>query len=314
MDGDPKPVDAVRRFNRFYTGRIGLLQDGRLYSPYSLAEARVLYELARGGGQTATALARELGLDAGYLSRILASFGRRGLVAAKSSREDRRRSLLRLTPKGRRAFVPLDARSRRHVAGLIDHLGEEEQERLVGAMATIERLLGREARSEAPAYALRTHRPGDMGWIVHRHGVLYAREQGWDVRFEGMVAEIVGKFIAGFDGKRERCWIAEKEGEILGSVTLVKQSARVARLRMLYVEPHARGLGLGKRLVAECTRFARRAGYRKITLWTESHLAPARGIYQAAGYRLVKTEPHEGFGGKFIGESWELDLRAPGRR
>jgi DNA-binding MarR family transcriptional regulator/L-amino acid N-acyltransferase YncA len=308
MDKGRDAIDAVRRFNRFYTGRIGLLQDGRLYSPYSLAEARVLYELAQGEGQTAATLGRELGLDAGYLSRILAAFRRRGLVAAKPSTEDRRRSLLRLTAKGRSAFLPLDARSRRHVGGLIGRLGEPDRQRLVAAMGAIERLLDDPHRAEVPAVILRGHRPGDLGWVVHRHGALYAQEHGWDVRFEGLVAGIVAKFIAGFDGERERCWIAERQGEILGSVTLVKQSARIAKLRMLYVEPHARGMGIGKRLVAECERFARKAAYRKITLWTESHLAAARGIYEAAGYRLVRAEPHEGFGGKFIGERWELDL------
>ncbi len=307
-DGDfDARVAAVRRFNRFYTQRIGALNEGLLRSPFSLTEARVLYELAHRERPAATELCRDLALDAGYLSRILQGFARLGLVARVPSKEDGRRSLLSLTAKGRAAFAPLDARSRRENGALLRDLAPDEQARLVAATQVIERLLGARAQNDAP-YLLRPHQPGDMGWVVHRHGVLYAQEYGWDEGFEALVAEIVAKFIAHFDPKKERCWIAERDGEIIGSVFLVKKSKTVAKLRMLFVEPAARGLGLGSRLVEECLRFARQAGYRKITLWTNDVLHAARHIYVKAGFRKVGSERHHSFGHDLVGETWELVL------
>lgn len=300
-------IARIRRFNRVYTKSIGALNEGLLDSPFSLAETRVLYELANRDGPTAAAIAGELGLDPGYLSRLLGALERRGLLTRISSREDRRRSHLRLTAKGRKAFEPLDARSHDDAARLLSRLPEKEQERLIGAIDTVEGALGRAATPGQP-YTLRSHRPGDMGWVVHRHGVLYAREYGWNEEFEALVAEIVAHFIRHFDPAREQCWIAERNGEILGSVFLVRKSERVAKLRLLLVEPNARGLGLGTRLVNECSEFARRAGYRKITLWTNSVLDAARHIYERAGYTLVEEEPHESFGKKLVGQYWALTL------
>src|SRR5512139_971582 len=268
-------VDAVRSFNRFYTKQIGVLREGLLGSPYSLTEVRVLYELAHRSLPTAAELGRELGLDAGYLSRILRNFERRGLVAKARSRADGRQSLLSLRARGRKAFAPLNARSHDEVAAMLALLSVTEQGRLIEAMRTIQALLGDRAEPKVP-YLLRSHRPGDMGWIIHRHGALYAQEYGWDETFEALVAEIAAKFIRNLDPQRERCWIAEREGEIVGSVFLVQKSKTVAKLRLMYVEPKARGLGIGKRLVEECIRFARHAGYRKITLWTNSVLLAAR--------------------------------------
>jgi DNA-binding MarR family transcriptional regulator/GNAT superfamily N-acetyltransferase len=307
-------VGAVRRFNRFYTRQIGVLRDRMLESPFSLAELRVLYELAHRTDPTAAELGKELGLDAGYLSRILRDLEKRGLIERTPSETDGRRSIVRLSDGGREAFSGLDARSRTEVEGMLGGLSAAEQRRVVDAMRTIESLLGAEPEpgaAKAP-FLIRSHQPGDMGWVVHRHGVLYAREYGWDERFEGLVARIVADFIQSFDARRERCWIAEREGEIVGSVFLVKHPETpetVAKLRLLLVEPSARGLGIGKRLVDECTRFARQAGYQKITLWTNSVLHAARRIYQAAGYRLVHEEPHESFGQDLIGQTWELELR-----
>ncbi len=307
-DGDfDSRVAAVRRFNRFYTQKIGALNEGLLESPFSLTEARVLYELAHRERPTATELCRDLALDAGYLSRILKGFAKRGLVVRVPSKDDGRRSLLSLTAEGRAAFAPLDARSRRENGALLRDLAPAEQARLVAAMQAIERLLGARPESGAPCL-LRPHQPGDMGWIIHRHGALYAQEYGWDERFEALVAEIVAKFIAHFDPKKERCWIAERDGEIVGSVFLVKKSKTVAKLRLLLVEPAARGLGLGTRLVEECLRFARQAGYRKIILWTNDVLPAARHIYVKAGFRKLGSERHHSFGHDLVGETWELAL------
>ena len=300
-------VAAVRGFNRFYTQKIGVLGEGLLKSRFSLAEARVLYELAHRERPTATELCGDLGLDAGYLSRILRRFEQQGLLVRTASKADGRQSLLALTVKGRAAFAPLDARSRQEIGVLMGGLGQPEQARLVAAMGTIERLLGPRRQSDAP-YLLRPHQPGDMGWVVHRHAVLYAQEYGWDERFEALVAEIAAKFISNFDPKKERCWIAERDGEIIGSVFLVRKSKTVAKLRMLFVEPAARGLGLGSRLVEECLRFARQAGYRKITLWTNDILHAARHIYVKAGFRKVGSERHHSFGHDLVGETWELEL------
>jgi DNA-binding MarR family transcriptional regulator/N-acetylglutamate synthase-like GNAT family acetyltransferase len=300
-------VAAVRGFNRFYTQKIGVLSEGLLKSRFSLTEARVLYELTHRERPTATELCGDLGLDAGYLSRILRRFEQQGLIARTASRDDARQSLLTLTAKGRAAFAPLDARSRREIGALMNGLGEPDQARLAAAMATVERLLGARRQNEAP-YLLRPHQPGDIGWVVHRHGALYAQEYGFDERFEALVAEIVAKFIARFDSKKERCWIAERDGAIIGSVFLVKKSKTAAKLRLLLVEPSARGLGLGARLVEECLRFARQAGYRKITLWTNDVLHAARHIYVKAGFRKVGSERHHSFGHDLVGETWELTL------
>ena len=303
---DPR-VDVVRRFNRFYTRRIGALRAGLLDSRFPLAEARLLYELAHREQPTASELARDLGLDAGYLSRMLRGLERKRLITRERSPSDARQSLLGLTAAGRRAAATLDTRSSAEVRAMLGKLPDAGQRRLVEAMRDVERLLGTAPEPNVP-YLLRPHRPGDMGWVVHRHAVLYAQEYGWDERFEALVAKIVAKFIDDFDPQRERCWIAERGGEIVGSVFLVAKSPTVAQLRMLYVEPAARGLGIGKRLVDECERFAREQGYRKIVLWTNSILHAARHIYEAAGYRLVAEEPHDSFGHRLVGQTWELKL------
>ncbi|MEJ2555719.1 MAG: helix-turn-helix domain-containing GNAT family N-acetyltransferase [Anaerolineae bacterium] len=300
-------VEAVRRFNRFYTQQIGVLREGLLRSPFSLTEARVIYELAHHEKTTATELGNELGLDAGYLSRILSSFKKRGLIDKQPSKSDGRQSILWLTEQGQEAFAMLNGRSHNEIEAMLNELSTEDQKRLVEAMLVIEGLLGAQPEHKVP-YLLRPHQPGDMGWVVYRHGVLYAEEYGWDEQFEALVAGIVAKFIQNYDSKRERCWIAEKEGENVGSVFLVKQSDTVAKLRLLLVEPKARGLGIGTRLVAECIGFARRAGYRKITLWTNNVLLAARHIYEKAGFRLIHEEPHHSFGHDLIGETWELEL------
>jgi DNA-binding MarR family transcriptional regulator/GNAT superfamily N-acetyltransferase len=300
-------IAAVRRFTRFYTRQIGLLQEGLLDSAFSLTEARVLYELAHRDRLTATELAADLGLDAGYLSRILRRFAERGFIARTVAPSDGRQSLLALTARGRKAFVPLNRGSRDQVAALLGKLGAAEQERVVAAMGVVEALLAPSA-TEKPPYLLRPHRPGDMGWVTSAHGALYAQEYGWDITFEALVAKITAEFIENLDAKRERCWIAEVHGEPVGSVFLVTKSDAVAKLRLLIVDPKARGLGVGKRLVEECLRFAKDAGYTSITLWTQSILTAARGIYQGAGFRLVAQEPHHSFGADLIGETWERAL------
>ncbi len=307
----PARVEAVRRFNRFYTKRIGVLHEGLLGSPFSLAEARVLYELANHEQTTATQLGQELGLDGGYLSRILRRFDRAGLIDGKRSKTDRRQRLLRLTEPGQEAFAALNSRSRSDIGAMLGALTHADQRRLVAAMHVVEDALGAGPERRTP-YLLRPHQPGDMGWIVHRHGLLYAEEYGWDETFEALVARIVADFLDRFDPKAERCWIAEKDGEIVACVFLVRHSKRVAKLRLLLVEPKARGLGIGARLVDECARFARCAGYRKITLWTNSVLVTARHLYENAGFTLVEEQPHHSFGQDLMGQTWELDLRPPG--
>ncbi len=302
-------VEAVRRFNRFYTRKIGVLQEVLLRSPFPLTEARVIYELAHHEQVTATELADELGLDTGYLSRILGALQQRGLVAKRPSSADGRRNLLSLTATGQESFAKLNAASRSETGAMLGKLTEDEQRSLVEAMHTIEQLLGAQPERRVP-YLLRPHQPGDMGWVVSRHGVLYAQEYGWDEQFEALVADIVAKFIKEFDPKRERCWIAEKDGQNVGSVFLVKHPERVGvgKLRLLLVEPQARGLGIGARLVHECIRFARQVGYRKITLWTNDCLHAARHIYVKAGFTLVHSESHHSFGHDLVGETWELEL------
>jgi DNA-binding MarR family transcriptional regulator/GNAT superfamily N-acetyltransferase len=300
-------VQLVRRFNRFYTGKIGVLRHRYLRGPFSLTEARVLYELAHRENSTASELGEELGLDAGYLSRILRGFQQRGLIRTTPSEIDGRRRVLCLTAQGRRAFARIDADARREIGVMLKDLAPGAQDHLVRSMKTIESVLGRE-HATSGSILLRRHRPGDMGWVVHRHGALYREEYGWDERFEALVAEIVAEFVKNHDPKCERCWIAEEDGEILGSVFLVKQSESIAKLRLLLVEPRARGSGLGTRLVNECVEFSRAAGYRKIVLWTNNVLHAARSLYEKAGFRLVKEEAHELFGEGLIGQTWELAL------
>ena len=303
---DPR-VDAVRSFNRFYTRHIGLLDQGYLESPFSLTEVRVLFELAHRERPTSAELSKALGLDAGYLSRILQGFEKRGLVTRRPSETDARQSHLSLSSRGHAAFRPLDHKAHRQIAGMLGKLSRAEQNRLIGAFAVIERLLGGRAEAKTP-YLLRSHQPGDIGWVIHRHGALYAEEYGWDETFEALVAEIGAKFIQHFNPKRERCWIAERDGEIVGSVFLVEKSKTIAKLRLLLVEPKARGLGIGARLVQECVRFARQTSYRKITLWTQSNLFAARHIYKKSGFRIVARQPNHSFGHDLVSETWELVL------
>ncbi len=300
-------IQAVRQFNRFYTRQIGVLREGLLNSEFSLTEVRVLYELAERANPTATELGRDLGLDAGYLSRILRGFKKRGLIDSKASESDGRQFLLRLTKKGEKSFAPLNARAQDEIGEMLGSLSEAEQRRLVEAMNTIQGLFGAQPEKKTP-YLIRPHQPGDMGWVIHRHGVLYAQEYRWNEQFEALVASITAQFIQNFDPQRERCWIAEKDGEMVGSVFLVKQSKTIAKLRLLLVEPKARGFGIGGRLVNECERFARQADYLKIRLWTNSVLHAARHIYEKAGYRLIAEEPHHSYGHELIGETWELKL------
>ena len=300
-------VAAVRRFNRFYTRQIGLLQESYLKSQFSLSQVRVLYELAHRERPTATELGRELGLDPGYLSRILRLFEKRGFLKRTPSEADGRQSHLFLTARGQAAFAPLNTRSREEIGSMLRALRARDQIRLVDSMHAIEGVLGAQPEKKVP-YLLRPHRPGDMGWVVSRHGALYAQEYGWDETFEALVAGIVKKFLERYDPRKERCWIAEKDGEPVGSVFVVKQSATVAKLRLMLVEPKARGLGIGARLVDECVRFAGQTGYGKITLWTNSVLRAARRLYKEAGFRLVRQERHRSFGHDLVGETWDLKL------
>jgi DNA-binding MarR family transcriptional regulator/N-acetylglutamate synthase-like GNAT family acetyltransferase len=305
-----REVEAVRRFNRLYTRRIRVLAEAYLDSPYTLAEARVLFELGRAPDATATGLGKDLALDLGYLSRLLQGLKRRGLVQAKKSPSDARLAHLSLTEKGRKAFALLNGRSHDEVVSLLSSLPKADRGRLVAAMGSIERLLEERSQEEAPrSLVLRAHRPGDMGWVVQRHGEIYFEEYGWDERFEAVVAEIAAAFIRRFDAKKERCWIAEVDGERVGSAFVVRQAATVAKLRLVIVTPEARGLGIGKRLVQECVAFARAKGYRKLVLWTQANLTAARGIYRKAGFEPVKSEVHRSFGPKVTGEYWELRLQ-----
>lgn len=300
-------VEAIRRFNRFFTRRIGVLREGLLHSPYSLTESRILFEIAHRDGTTASDLSRGLGLDPGYLSRILARLEQKDLIEKVRSETDARQRLLSLTTTGKDAFSLLDRRSREEVAEMLGQLSEGDQLRLLEAMRAIESILDKDFKFSEPFF-LRTHEPGDMGWVVHRHGVLYAREYGWDERFEALVAQIVADFINNYDSKKERCWIAEMNSEIVGCVFVVKESDTAAKLRLLLVEPKARGLGLGNRLVEECIRFARRSGYKTLTLWTNSVLEAARHIYERQGFELVAEEEHHSFGKVLVGQNWELVL------
>lgn len=303
---DGAAIAAIRRFNRFYTRKIGVLEQHLLESPFTLTEARVLFELAQRDDLTARDIGTKLGLDPGYLSRIVHAFTEKNLITRKPVPSDRRQFRLSLTAKGRLAFGRLNQESQSDVADMLKALPADDGQRLVEAMTTIERLLDDEAPRPAPV--LRAHRPGDMGWIIQQHGALYAREYGWNISFEALCAEIAAQFLKTFDPARERCWIAEIDSRQVGSVFLVKHTDDIAKIRLLLIDPAGRGIGLGKTLVDECIAFARACGYRKITLWTQSILLAARGIYQRAGFVRVATEPHHSFGQDLIGETWEIDL------
>jgi DNA-binding MarR family transcriptional regulator/GNAT superfamily N-acetyltransferase len=297
----------VRRFSRFYTRQLGLLQESLVHTRFSLTEARVLYELAHRDTVTASELAAYLDLDHGYLSRILRRFGEEGLLKKARAENDARQSVISITAKGRKAFAPLNKNSHDQVAAMLQRLQPQQQQRVVGAMAAVEALLG-DAPKSIPAIVLRPHEPGDMGWVASAHGAIYAAEYGWDMRFEALVAKIAAEFIENFDARRERCWIAELDGERVGSVFVVRKTDEIAKLRLLILDPKARRLGLGRRLVEECLRFARSAGYSSMTLWTQSILTAARTIYEQAGFRLIASEPHHSFGADLIGETWEREL------
>lgn len=344
-------IARVRAFNRDYTRRIGVLSEGLLDSPYSLTEVRVMYEIAHRRDITAAELADDLDLDRGYLSRLLKGFEAKKLLARTASPEDGRRQHLRLTPAGKRVFAPLERRSQEQVKGMLSALDEGRRRAVLQAMEVIQSALdgnrqvgstetdvpsGRSAAGnsaedasrgaaragdrgvglsparDATPLTLRTHRPGDMGWVVQRHGELYHQEYGWNEEFEALIAEIVAEFVRKLDPARERCWIAERAGCRLGCIFLVAKDATTAKLRLLLVEPQARGLGVGRMLVGECVRFARAAGYRKVLLWTQENLAAARHLYKKAGFERIAQEPHHSFGHDLVGETWALELRSGG--
>jgi DNA-binding MarR family transcriptional regulator/GNAT superfamily N-acetyltransferase len=300
-------IAAVRRFSRFYTRQLGLLQESLVHTRFSLTEARVLYELAHRETVTASELAADLDLDHGYLSRILRRFGEEGLLKKVRAANDGRQSVISIIAKGRKAFAPLNKNSHDQVAAMLEKMSEAEQSRVIGAMALIESLLSPSNARPEPII-LRPHRVGDMGWVTSAHGAIYAQEYGWDITFEALVAKITAEFIENFDAKRECCWIAEIDGERMGSAFVVRKSDDVAKLRLVIVDPKARGLGLGKRLVEECLRFAKSAGYKSMTLWTQDYLYAARGIYERAGFKLVASEPNHSFGVDLISETWERGL------
>lgn len=314
-----RDVETVRRFNRFYTRRIGLLQEKLLDSAFSLTEGRVLYEIARHGdtgapratAPTAAEVAKALDLDVGYLSRILQRFVRRRLITRKTSPDDRRQAHLALTARGRAELAPLQRLAREDVAAMLKPLSPADRGRVVDAMRLIQRSIGGRANEpevRVEPFTLRQHRAGDMGWIVSRQSALYVEEYGWNTEYEALAAEIVAQFLKTYDPARERCWIAERDGIPIGAVMIVRQSDAVARLRLLHVERSARGLGIGRRLVDECVRFSRAAGYATITLWTQANLLAARRLYEEAGFRCVAKEPHHRFGKDLIAETWELGL------
>ena len=304
-------VEAVRRFNRFYTRRIGVLHPSYLGTPFPLPQARVLYEIGQRSECTASELGTDLDIDLGYLSRLLQGLKRHRLVQGQPATHDARQVRLTLTPKGRKAFAALDGSSRRAMGEMLAPLTSGQRSALVGALGTVEAVL--EPQAAKDEITLRAHGPGDMGWVVERHGVLYQQAYGWGALFEALVADIVAKFLRDFDPKRERCWIAERRihhhVERVGSVFVVADGRTSAKLRLLLIEPPARGQGLGKRLVEECIAFARKAGYRKLVLWTHDNLTAARAIYTKLGFRLLKSEPHRQFGVPVVGEYWELPLR-----
>jgi DNA-binding MarR family transcriptional regulator/N-acetylglutamate synthase-like GNAT family acetyltransferase len=299
-------VACVRRFTRFYTRRMGVLEEALLGSAFTLPEARIVYEIAVRDRTTASDLVADLGLDPGYVSRLIKSLEERGFITRRPSETDARQYLLDLTPLGRREFSQINRKSDEEVQKLLEPLGASDRARLVAALSTAEALLAQE-RPE-PQCTFRDLCPGDIGWVIHRHGALYAAEYGWDVTFEALVAKVCAEFVETFDPARERAWIAELDGRIVGSIFLVKKTDEIAKLRLLYVEPDARGHGIGRRLVEDCIAHARAVGYRRMTLWTNDVLTAARKIYQAAGFKLVHSEPHHSFGKDLVGETWELGL------
>ncbi|WP_454909238.1 bifunctional helix-turn-helix transcriptional regulator/GNAT family N-acetyltransferase [Variovorax gossypii] len=305
---DAAAVKAIRQFNRFYTRRIGAL-DPYLGSPMSLTDVRVLYELAHRETAVASEIGRDLGLDAGYMSRILRRFETEGWLTREPHPRDARQSVLHLTEAGHAAFAPLQQKSREEAAALLESLAPPQRQQLVQAMGTMQSLLDPDAAPPKPQAAiLRDPAPGDIGWVVQQHGEIYAREYGWNSKFEALVAGIASEFLLKFQPEWERCWIAELNGERVGAIFVVRKSATVAQLRMLILTPGARGLGLGGKLVDECIAFARLKGYKKMVLWTNSCLAAARGIYAKRGFQLTQSEPHEGYGSPQVGETWELKL------
>ncbi|WP_219135789.1 bifunctional helix-turn-helix transcriptional regulator/GNAT family N-acetyltransferase [Janthinobacterium sp. UMAB-60] len=297
-------TEIVRRFNRFYTRQIGVLHEHLLDSAFSLTEVRILYELAHREQLTSADLCRELGLNAGYLSRVIAGFEKQGLIAKTRSPTDARAARLQLTEQGQHTLAPLVDASRREVTAMLERLPPTAQQELVAAMGQIQGLLG----EASPSYILRNPQPGDMGWIIHRQAVLYAQEYGWNNEYEALVADILAKFVREFDPARERCWIAEKDGKVIGSVFIVRQDDTTAKLRLLYVDPCARGLGIGSRLVDECLRFSRQVGYTKMVLWTNNILTGARRIYDRAGFELVEEEAHHSFGKDLVGQVLAREL------
>ncbi|MFC1564215.1 GNAT family N-acetyltransferase [candidate division KSB1 bacterium] len=301
-------VNTVRRFNRFYTGKIGLLEKSLLKSGFPLTQARILYELAHREKCTSNDLVKELGIDQGYVSRILKKFEKDGLVRKNVSRNDMRQKFLVLTGKGKIAFRDLDERSKNENTALLRSLSDEDQDRVVKAMEAIEEILKNKKDSSEP-YIIRPHKPGDIGWIIQRHGALYAEEYGWDETFETLCAGILVKFIEKYDPKRERIWIAERDGRKVGTVTLADTGDNIGQLRLLIVEPEARGKGLGYRLIRECIDFAKSNGYKIIKLWTQKNLLEARYLYEKAGFKLIQEEPHHSFGHDLVAEIWELVLR-----
>jgi DNA-binding MarR family transcriptional regulator/GNAT superfamily N-acetyltransferase len=302
-------IAAYRRFTRFYTRILGLLGEKLLKGGRSLTEARVLYELGGAGRTSASEIAAELNLDRGYLSRILTKLEKERLLTRTASATDARQVVVRLTRKGKVMFARLNRFSSEQAREALDRLTPEQCSNVIGSMQTIENLLSA-AGPARPPLVLRPHRPGDMGWVVGRNGALYAQEYGWDQTYEALVARITADFLTNFDPQRERCWIAERNGERLGCIFLVRHPEQegVAKLRLLLVEAGARGMGLGKVLVSECIAFARCCGYKKMTLWTQSILHAAHHIYQQAGFRLVTEEPHHSFGADLVGQTWELEL------
>lgn len=299
-------IAAVRRFNRFYTRQIGLLEEGHLHSPFSLTEVRVLYELAHRRQCTATEVGEFLGLDHGYLSRKLRGLEKQGLIRRERSKQDGRQAILQLTSKGAKVFGGLNEDANQQIGGMLQNLSDAKRQLLIRSLSSVESILGGETLPSP--IVIRQHRPGDMGWVVYRHGALYKQEYGWDERFEALVAHVVADFIDQFDPKRDRCWIAEKDGEIVGSIFLVKSTTKIAKLRLFLVEPTARGSGIGKILVQECLRFAREAGYTTVRLWTQSCLDAAGHIYERVGFRLIEEEPNHSFGHDLVSQTWELKL------
>lgn len=302
------PIDTMRRFNRFYTQKLGILQEGVLASPFSLTETRILFELAHNDGITATELGKTLGLDAGYVSRILKKFEENGFIDRQPSQEDARQNHLYLTSNGRDEFNRLNERAHADVDSLLQPLSLVDKQQLVSSLRQIETLLGGKQNSTVPSYILRPTRPGDLGWIIYRHGALYAEEYGWNERFEHSVVEIAYRYIQNYNPETDYCWIAEKDGENVGALVITRETDDTARLRLFFVEPKARGLGIGKRLVAEAVRFARMKGNKKVVLKTVEVLQSARNIYRQHGFKIVRTEPNSDYGRDITVEHWELDL------